>query len=87
MCQGFSHLSVFLHHFVMAILATSSIRVNGNLGSCFPFHSTAFKYISYSLVSFPLYEESPNPFLPGDFTLFSFGLVILLEITLEISIS
>ena len=27
-CQGFWHFSVFLHHFVMAKLATSSIRVN-----------------------------------------------------------
>ena len=28
MCQGFSHFSCFLHHFVMAKLATISIRVN-----------------------------------------------------------
>ena len=28
MCQGFSHLSGFLHHFVLAKLATSRIRVN-----------------------------------------------------------
>ena len=28
MCQGFSHVSAFLHHFVSAKLATSSIRVN-----------------------------------------------------------
>ena len=28
MCQGFSHLQVFLHHFVMVKLATTSIRVN-----------------------------------------------------------
>ena len=27
MCQGFSHFSGFLHHFVLAKLATSSIRV------------------------------------------------------------
>ena len=27
MCQGFSHFSVFLHHFVMAKLATNTIRV------------------------------------------------------------
>ena len=27
MCQGFSHFSFFLHHFVTAKLATSSIRV------------------------------------------------------------
>ena len=27
MCQGFSHFSVFLHHFVLAKLATNSIRV------------------------------------------------------------
>ena len=26
--SGFQHISVFLHHFVMAKLATSSIRVN-----------------------------------------------------------
>ena len=30
MCQGFSHFSGFLHHFVLAKLATSSIRVNIN---------------------------------------------------------
>ena len=28
MCQGFSHFPGFLHHFVMAKLATSSIKVN-----------------------------------------------------------
>ena len=28
MCHGFSHLSDFLHHFVLAKLATSSIKVN-----------------------------------------------------------
>ena len=28
MCQGFSHFSAFLHHFVLAKLATSSIKVN-----------------------------------------------------------
>ena len=28
-CQGFSHFSSFLHHFVLATLATSSIRVKG----------------------------------------------------------
>ena len=27
MCQGFGHFSGFLHHFVLAKLATSSIRV------------------------------------------------------------
>ena len=27
MCQGFSHFSVFLHHFVVPKLATSGIRV------------------------------------------------------------
>ena len=27
-CQGFSHFKVFLHHFVLAKLATSSIRGN-----------------------------------------------------------
>ena len=27
MCQGFSHFPVFFHHFVLAKLATSSIRV------------------------------------------------------------
>ena len=27
-CQGFSHFSGFLHHFVLAKVATSSIRVN-----------------------------------------------------------
>ena len=27
MCQGFNHFSGFLHHFVLAKLATSSIRV------------------------------------------------------------
>ena len=27
MCQGFSHFSGFLHHLVLATLATSSIRV------------------------------------------------------------
>ena len=27
-CQGFRHFSNFLHHFVLANLATSSIRVN-----------------------------------------------------------
>ena len=27
MCQGFSHLSGFLHHFVLTKLATSSIRL------------------------------------------------------------
>ena len=27
MCQGFKHFSGFLHHFVLAKLATSSIRV------------------------------------------------------------
>ena len=27
MCQGFSHFSDFLHHFVLAKLATTSIRV------------------------------------------------------------
>ena len=32
MCQGFSHFSGFLHHFVMAKLATSSIRVNSATG-------------------------------------------------------
>ena len=26
-CQGFTHFSVYLHHFVLAILATSSVRV------------------------------------------------------------
>ena len=30
MCQGFSHLKSFLHHFVLAKLATSSIRVKGH---------------------------------------------------------
>ena len=29
---GFSHFSGFLYHFVLAKLATSSIRVKGNLG-------------------------------------------------------
>ena len=29
MCQGFSHFSGCLHHFVLTKLATSSIRVNG----------------------------------------------------------
>ena len=28
MCQGFGHFSGFLHHFVLAELAISSIRVN-----------------------------------------------------------
>ena len=28
MCQGFSHFSGFLHHFVLAKLANSSISVN-----------------------------------------------------------
>ena len=28
-CQGFSHFSAFLYHFVLAKLATSSIRVKG----------------------------------------------------------
>ena len=28
MCQGFSYFSGFLHNFVLAKLATSSIRVN-----------------------------------------------------------
>ena len=28
MCQGFSHFSGFLHHLILAKLATSSIRVN-----------------------------------------------------------
>ena len=28
MCQGFNHFSGLLHHFVLAKLATSSIRVN-----------------------------------------------------------
>ena len=28
MCQGFSHFSGFLHHFLLAKVATSSIRVN-----------------------------------------------------------
>ena len=28
MCQGFSNFSGLLHHFVLAKLATSSIRVN-----------------------------------------------------------
>ena len=30
MCQGFSHFSGFLHHFVLAKLTTSSIRVKDN---------------------------------------------------------
>ena len=35
MCQGFSHLSGFLHHFVLAKLATSSVRVKpGQYDSC-----------------------------------------------------
>ena len=34
MCQGFSHFSGFLHQFVLAKLATSSIRVN-NPDCCF----------------------------------------------------
>ena len=33
MCQGFSHFSGFLHHFVLAKLATSSIRVKFCLAS------------------------------------------------------
>ena len=28
MCQNFSHFSGFLHHFVLAKLATSNIKVN-----------------------------------------------------------
>ena len=28
MCQGFSHFSCFMHHIVLAKLATTSIRVN-----------------------------------------------------------
>ena len=28
MCQGFSHFSVFLHHFVLVKLGTSSLRVD-----------------------------------------------------------
>ena len=28
MCQGFSHFSAFLHHFISAKLAESSIRLN-----------------------------------------------------------
>ena len=40
MCQGFSHFSgFFLHHFVLAKLATSSIRVNityNNKGQQYP---------------------------------------------------
>ena len=31
MCQGFSHFSDVLHHFVFAKLATSSVRVNKDL--------------------------------------------------------
>ena len=31
MCQGYSHFSGFLHHFILAKLATSSIRVNCSL--------------------------------------------------------
>ena len=31
MCQGFSHFSGFLHDFVLAKLATSSMRVNDDL--------------------------------------------------------
>ena len=31
---GFDHFPVFLHHFVLAKLATSSIRVNDNYMSC-----------------------------------------------------
>ena len=27
MCQGFGHFSVFLHHFELAKLSTSSVRV------------------------------------------------------------
>ena len=30
MCQGFKHFSAFLHHFVLAKLATSSIGVKSN---------------------------------------------------------
>ena len=35
MCQGFSNFSVFLHHFVLAKLATSSIRVKLRLAETF----------------------------------------------------
>ena len=31
MCQGFSHFSGILHHFVLAKLATTSIRVKAEL--------------------------------------------------------
>ena len=35
MCQGFSNFSGFLHHFVLAKLATSSIRVKLRLAETF----------------------------------------------------
>ena len=35
-CQGFSHFSAFLHHFVLAKFATTSIRVDMNTSSYLP---------------------------------------------------
>ena len=35
MCQGFSHFSVCLHHFVLAKLATTSMRVKISLKCCY----------------------------------------------------
>ena len=48
MCQGFNHFSVFLHHFVLAKLATSSIRVNCSIPATFALESNG--------------KETRNPF-------------------------
>ena len=59
MCLGFSHFSDFLHHFVFAKLATSSIRVNTFLQ---PTHAhsenvVAWYYDSYEINNFRIKLE------------------------------
>ena len=58
MCQCFSHFPVFLHHFVLAKLATSSIRVNVTFDIGWTYNSSnrvqhySNKYLSKHIIKF-----------------------------------
>ena len=56
MCQGFSHFSVFLHHFILAKLATSSIRVRPSLeGWCRTLGRTLKQGVQNAQILYDLY--------------------------------
>ena len=54
MCHDFGHFSGFLHHFVLANLATSSIRVKVKQSG------VLCTYCSYWCECFPLWRAAPT---------------------------